>query len=105
MDMLRLLSEVQDALEASGTAPENAGAIIGPTEADDDEVVRVSLHVKATDAVIGTADKLLGRSETVESAVADIADSLASVGVQDLRIARKFDEEGVPGGVRPYARR
>lgn len=105
LDMLRLLSEVQDALESSGIAPEDAGAIIGPTDEDDDEVVRVSLRVKATDAVVGTVDKLLGRSETVEDAITDIADSLASVGVQDLRIARKFDEEGAPSGVRPYARR
>jgi hypothetical protein len=105
MAMLQLLSEVQEALEEKGTAPEDAAAIVGPTEEDDGEVVRVSLHAKGADAVIGTVDKPLGRGETVESAIAEMADGLAAIGIEALQIARKFDEDGVPNGVRPYHRR
>jgi hypothetical protein len=46
-------------------------------------------------------EKPLGRGETADNAIADIADGLAAVGLQDLRIARKFDEDGVPVNVRP----
>ena len=98
--MLRLLSEVQDMLDANGVAPQETGAIIGPTEADDGEVVRVSLQAKGSDAAIGIVEKPLGRGDTVDGAIADIADGLAAVGLQDLRIARKFDEDGVPFNVR-----
>jgi hypothetical protein len=105
LDMLGLLSDLQQALETHNLAPEDAKAIIGPTEADDGEVVRASLYAKAGDAAIGAADKLLGRSETVESAIADIADGLASVGIGEVQIAREFDADGVPSGVRAYLRK
>ncbi len=105
LEMLRLLSEVQQTLSASGIAADNAGAIVGPIEADDDAVLRISLHAVSTDAPIGIVDKLISRSETVEGAIADIADGLATVGVLKLRIARRFDSEGMPTGVRPYTAR
>ena len=105
LEMLRLLSEVQGALDAHGTAPGDAKAIIGPTEADDGEVVRVSLHTTADDTPFGTVDKPLSRTETVASAIADIADGLATVGVRDVHVARLFDSEGTPTGVRPYSSR
>jgi hypothetical protein len=101
LEMLRLLSEVQEMLDANGVAPQETGAIIGPTEADDGEVVRVSLQAKGSDAAFGIVEKPLGRGETADNAIADIADGLAAVGLQDLRIARKFDEDGVPVNVRP----
>ena len=102
LEMLRLLSELQHALEAHGTAPEEAKAIVGPMEADDGEVVRVSLYTKTTNASIGSVDKPLGRNETVESAIADIADGLTTVGVRDVQVARMFDSDGAPSGVRPH---
>ena len=105
LEMLRVLSGVQQAMVSHGAAQEDVRAIIGPTEADDGAVVRVSLHAKANDAAIGEIDKLLSRIETVESAVADLADALASVGVTDIAIARQFDTEGTPTGIRPYSPR
>lgn len=103
LEMLRLLSELQHTLEAHATAPEDAKAIVGPTEADDGEVVRVSLHTKATDASIGAVDKPLGRNETLENAIADIADGLTTVGVRDVQVAKRFDSDGAPSGVRPLS--
>ncbi len=104
LEMLQLLSELQHTLEAYGTAPEDARAIVGPMEAEDDTVVRVSLHAKAADTSIGTIDKPLGRNETVESAIADVVDGLSTVEIRDVHIARRFDADGAPSGVRPYAR-
>lgn len=105
LEMLQLLSEVQRALEAHTVAPEGARAIIGPTEADDGAVLRVSLHTAATGASISAIDKPINRTETVESAIADIADSLMTAGILDVRIAHRFDAESVPTGVRTYSPR
>lgn len=102
LEMLRLLSEVRLALETHGIAPADAKAIAGPTEADDGAVVRVSLHAQANDAAFGNVDKLLSRTETVESAIEDIMDGLAAAGMRDLHIARQFDTDGAPTAVRPY---
>jgi len=103
LEMLRLLSELQQTLETHGTAPTDAKAIIGPMEADDDTVVRVSLLSKTADASIGAVDKPLGWNETIESAIADIADILWTAGIRDVHIARRFDADGAPSGVRSYA--
>ena len=105
LEMLRVLSEVQRTLEAHGIAAEDVKAIVGPMEAEDDAVLRISLHMVATEAAIGTVDKPLSRTETVENAIADIADGLATVGVRDVQIARRFDTENAPTGVRPYSPR
>lgn len=103
LEMLQLLSELQHTLETHGIAPEDAKAIVGPMETDDDEIVRVSLYSKTDDASIGTVDKALGWNDAVKNAIVDIADSLSTVGVRDVHIARRFDADGVPSGVRPYA--
>lgn len=105
LEMLRVLSEVQQMLAAQGVAAEDARAIVGPLEAEDDAVLRISLHTAAAEASIGIADKPLSRTETVEGAIADVADGLAAVGVREVHIARRFDTEGAPTGVRPYSPR
>lgn len=104
LEMLRVLSEVQHALEEHGSAPDAVKAIIGPTEDDDGAVVRVSLQTKADDA-ISAIDKLVSRIDSVENAVTDLADALAGIGISDLSITRHFDAEGVPAAVRPYSPR
>ena len=104
LEMIQLISDVQQLLETHGIAPEDTKAIIGPTE-DDDEVLRVSLLAKADDAVIDFVDKPLGRTEILENAVADVADGLATVGIQDMFITRSFDVDGLPKNVRPYTQR
>jgi hypothetical protein len=105
LEMLRVLSEVQQALGDNGLAAEDASAIVGPMEADDDAVLRVGLHNAATEAPIGIADKPLSRTETVESALADLAEELTAVGVRNIHIARRFDADGMPTGVRRYSPR
>lgn len=102
--MLRVLSEVQHALEEHDSAPDGVKAIIGPTEADDGAVVRVSLHAKTGDT-IGAIDKLVSRIDSVENAVTDLADALTGIGIGDLSVTKHFDTEGMPAAVRPYSRR
>jgi hypothetical protein len=103
LQMLQLLSDVQHLLESKGLSAADVKAVIGPTEDGDGDVVRVSLVVRADEAVLGTLDKALSRAETPDSAVADIADGLATVGIRDLHVARQFDADGLPGRTRPYS--
>jgi hypothetical protein len=105
LEMLRLLSDVQHALETNGLAADEARAIVGPTEDDDGAVVRVGLYAKAADTAIAAFDKGVSRIESVESAIADIVDGLATVGVRDTYAAKQFDSDGVPTGVRPCSPR
>lgn len=105
LEMLGMLSDVQQVLATHGAAAPDAGAIVGPVKSDDDAMLRISLHEKVTEAAIGAVDKPLGRTETVENAIADVADGLASIGITDIRIAKRFDAEGTPSGVRPYSPR
>lgn len=105
LDMLRVLSEIQQSLEENGTAPEAASAIIGPMETEDDDVLRISVRTTEKDAEIGSVEKTVSRTETVENAIADLADGLNSVGVQDIKITRRFDADGAPTTVRPYSPR
>ncbi|HZW20952.1 DUF2863 family protein [Noviherbaspirillum sp.] len=105
LDMLRVLSEVQQALEGHACGPDDAQAIIGPTEADDGAVLRVSLRTKAGDAAIAAIDKTIGRTETPEAALADLADALDSIGIGELYATRHFDMDGMPAGMRPLSRK
>ncbi|RZI40928.1 DUF2863 family protein [Herbaspirillum sp. HC18] len=86
LEMLGLLSDVQQVLEAHGTAPEDVKAAIARADSDD-AAVRVSLRRAADDTPIADIEKALARTETMESTIADIADALASVGVQNVRTA------------------
>jgi hypothetical protein len=105
LEILQVLSEVQHLLEENGLIPESAAAIIGPMESEDDEVLRISLRADASAPEIGRIEKAMGRTETVENAIAELADGLASLGVQDIQITRRFDADGVPAAARPYSPR
>lgn len=106
LDMLVMLSDVQQVLEARGIQAGDAAAVIGPMETDEDEaVMRISLHAAVNDAPIGAVDKTLGRTETLENAIDDIADGLATAGVTNIQIARRFDAQGAPSGMRRYSPR
>jgi len=103
MEMLELLSEVQQILAERGLSPEDAKAIIGPSKANDDVVLQISLYDRAADVLIDSLERPLGRTETVEGVSADIADGLGATGIQDIRSARMFESTGAPVDVRPYS--
>lgn len=90
-EMLRLLSEVQRLLETHGMAPQDARATIGTTEENHETILRINLRAGSTDALLGSVDSPLSRAATVENALADIADGLMSIGIEDVRRARSTD--------------
>jgi hypothetical protein len=89
LDMLGLLSEVQQMLETHGIAAEDARAAISPTDDGEDEsaALRLSLQAAATGAMIGSIDIPLGLAEAVDDAIADLADGLSSIGFSPTAIS------------------
>jgi hypothetical protein len=109
LEMLRVLSETQQVLEENNISADNAAAIIGPMETEDDDVLCIGLYAgtspNETGNMIGSIEKPLSRNETVESAVAELADGLESIGMKDIKLTRHFDAQGAPTTIRPYSRR
>ena len=96
-DMLRMLSELNQALGSH--APEQVGAIIAPTDVDDEMLLRVQLSAGAD--VLATCDKPLDITADLEVEVDDLRDALASIGIEAVSVALRFDSQGQPVDVRP----
>jgi hypothetical protein len=100
--MLQMMSELRHALQASGVAPAATHAILGPADAGDGEVLRVSLYAVADGALIASSDKPIGAARDLQAEADDIHDALATIGVASLALAIKFDADGQPVDTRPY---
>jgi hypothetical protein len=98
-DMLRILSELNEALASH--APQQVSAIIAPGDVDDEMVLRVQLSAGAE--VLSTCDKPLDITADLELEVDDLRDALASIGIEAVSVALRFDGEGRPVDVRPLA--
>jgi hypothetical protein len=96
-DMLRILSELNQALGAH--APDQVSAIIAPTDVDDEMLLRVQLSAGAE--VLATCDKPLDITADLEVEVDDLRDALASIGIEAVSVALRFDGQGQPVDVRP----
>ena len=96
-DMLRILSELNQALGSH--APEQVSAIIAPTDVDDEMLLRVQLSAGAE--VLATCDKPLDITADLEVEVDDLRDALASIGIEAVSVALRFDSHGQPVDVRP----
>lgn len=96
-DMLRILSELNQALGSH--APEQVSAIIAPTDVDDEMLLRVQLS--AGSDVLATCDKPLDITADLEVEVDDLRDALASIGIETVSVALRFDGQGQPVDVRP----
>ena len=95
-DMLQILSELNQALATH--APDEVSAIIAPTDVDDDMVLRVQLSAGAE--VLATCDKPLDITADLEVEVDDLRDALASIGIEAVSVALRFDDKGQPVDVR-----
>lgn len=97
LDMLRMMAALGAALEQHGAA----SAVVGPADVDDMMVLRVAL-VGADGALLASADKPLDLAADLQAEVDDIADALATLGVQTVAVALRFDADGAPREVQPY---
>jgi hypothetical protein len=97
LDMLRMMAELGAALEQHGTA----AAVVGPADVDDMMVLRVAL-MGADGTLLASSDKPLDLAADLQAEVDDIADALATLGVQTVSVALRFDAAGVAQEVQSY---
>jgi len=98
--MLQMMAELRQALDAHGTAPEAASAIVGPLEIEDEAVLRVHLHAGSDGALLATADKPVAPGRALRDETDDVCDALATLGIGTLALASRFDADGEPVDVR-----
>ncbi len=77
---LRMMTQLNQALEASGLAPAQASATVAATASDDDLVMRVTL-LGLGGALIATVDKPLDVGAELEAEIDDVRDALAAIGI------------------------
>ncbi len=100
--MLKMMAELRQALQEHGLAAEASEAVVGAADIDDEMVLRVQLRAKADDAPVASFDKPMAVARDLRDEVDDVCDALATIGVQSLAVAMKFDADGNPVNARPY---
>ena len=99
LSTLRMITELGAALQAHGG---QADAVVGPADVDDMMVLRVSL-VNADGVQLASSDKPLDLAADLQAEVDDVCDALGSLGVTKVSVALRFDKDGQPQEVQPYA--
>lgn len=100
--MLQMMTEVNHALRAHQLGAGQVAATIAPADAGGDMVLRVQLSRAADGAALAAADKPLDLGADLEAEVDDLADALATIGVDALSVALRFDRNGLAIEPRPY---
>lgn len=77
---LRMMTQLNQALDASGVEPAQASARVAATASDDDLVMRVTL-LGPDGALIATVDKPLDVGAELEAEIEDVRDALAAIGI------------------------
>ena len=84
-------------------------SFVGPADVNGDMVLRVNLHAlegqgpgNVRGALLASAEKPLDLAADLELEVDDICDALATIGVNAVSVALRFDVDGQTQDVRPY---
>lgn len=80
LETLRMMSQLNQAMEASGTSPQDATARVAPAAGGDDLVLRITLLGK-NGMVLKTVEKPLDVDEDVEAEMEDVRDALGAIGI------------------------
>lgn len=98
--MLRMMAELHQAVQAHGGQPAQMSAVVGPADTGGDILLRVQLYADGRAAPLAACDKPLDLAADLELEVADVQDALATIGVERLSVALRFDAQGQPLQVR-----
>lgn len=97
--MLRMMAELGAAMDGHDGA---VRAIVGPADVDDAMVLRVCLLGEGA-ALLATSDKPLDLAADLQLEVDDICDALATLGITQVAVARRFGQAGQAQDERAYA--
>lgn len=91
--MLAMMAQLGQALD--GQAAGQARAIVGPADSDGGMQLRVNLYA-ADGALLASSARPLELGCDLETEVEDVRDALATLGVRQVSVARRFDAQGQP---------
>lgn len=97
-DMLQLLTELQQGLQAQNVAPDDCLAVAGPGEED---MLRVNLYTRADHRLIASADRP-GLVHDLQAEAEELYEALQALGLRELALTREFDGEGQPLAARAW---
>lgn len=100
--MLQMMADINHALREHKTGPDQVRAIVGPTDVRDAMVLRVNLYARDGGALLATSDKPLELAADLQVEVDDICDALATIGIDGVAVAMKFDRDGKPVDPQAY---
>lgn len=89
---LRMMTQLNQALEGSGIAPAQASARIAAAASEDELVMRVTLLAEG-DAVFATVEKPLDVAADLEAEVEDVRDALAAIGIGNVAVEAAAQQE------------
>ena len=82
---LRMMTQLNQALEASGLQAGQASALVAAAASDDDLVMRVTLRGQ-DGTLIATVDKPLDVGAELEAEIEDVRDALAAIGIGAVEV-------------------
>ena len=82
---LRMMTQLNQALDACGLEPAQADARVAAVASDDDLVMRVTLFGQGG-ALIGTVEKPLDVGAELEAEIEDVRDALAAIGIANVQV-------------------
>jgi hypothetical protein len=100
--MLQMMSDMNHAIRQSRLGPEDVRAVVAPADAGGNMVLRVNLYAKTGGAPLASSEKPLDLAADLQIEVDDICDALGTIGVSDLAVAQRFDEQGLALDERAY---
>ncbi len=92
--MLGMMSAINRALEQHAVEPAQVRAVVAPADVADQMVLRVNLY--AAQGLLASSEKPLDLAADLQTEVDDICDALATIGIDEVAVALKFDKDGAP---------
>jgi hypothetical protein len=100
--MLQMMSDINHAIRQSRLGPEDVKAVVAPADAGGNMVLRVNLYAKTGGAPLASSEKPLDLAADLQTEVDDIYDALGTIGISELAVAQRFDEQGLAIDQRAY---
>jgi hypothetical protein len=97
--MLALMATLGAALDGHDGPDDGVRAVIGPADVAGDMVLRVQLY--GGNALLATGERPLELGSDLAVEVDDVRDALATLGVEQVAVAARFDAQGKPVDPRP----
>ena len=98
--MLQMMAATSQALEQHQAAPATVRAVIAPVDVDEEMVLRVNVY-GGDGALLASSDKPFDLASSLHDEVDDICDALETIGVRQVALAEKYDDQGAPVKARP----